>query len=230
MLSDFQREIIAIVVESTSHEQFALAGGAALIAKGLVDRRTQDLDFFAREAEAVGRVAGSVEEALQSVGMTTNRVIEAPSFVRFEVSRGEERSELDLGYDARMRPEELTSFGPVVATEELAADKTLALFGRAAARDFVDVYILARLFGEEKLCELAAEKDAGFDRAHFADALRSFRRLDRDLFEVDDETYSKMGRWTLTWAHGLSQAIARERGLGIESGRSLDEGQDLPDF
>ncbi|MHB8330504.1 MAG: nucleotidyl transferase AbiEii/AbiGii toxin family protein [Acidimicrobiales bacterium] len=150
--------------------------------------------------------------------------------MRLEVTRGEDRSELDLGYDSRIRPEELTSFGPVVATEELAADKTLALFGRAAARDFVDVYILARRFGEEKLCELAAEKDAGFDRAHLGDALRSFRRLDRDLFEVDDETYDKMARWSLVWAHDLDQEIARERGLGIESGRSLDEGPDLPDF
>jgi hypothetical protein len=133
VLSEFQQEIIAIVVESTSHEHFALAGGAALIAKGLVDRRTQDLDFFAREPEAVGRVVGSVEEALRAVGMTTNRVIDTPGFVRLEVYRGSERSELDLGHDARMRPEELTAFGPVVATEELAADKTLALFGRAAA-------------------------------------------------------------------------------------------------
>lgn len=117
MLSEFQREIIAIVVESTSHEQFALAGGAALIAKGLVDRRTQDVDFFAREPEAVGRVVGSVEDALQSVGMTTTRVIDTSSFVRIEVIRGQERSELDLGCDARIRPEELTPFGPVVATE-----------------------------------------------------------------------------------------------------------------
>lgn len=230
MLSEFQREVIAIVVEATSDEQFALAGGAALIAKGLVDRRTKDLDFFAREPEAVGRVVDRIEDALQSVGMTTHRVIEAPSFVRLELSRGEERSELDLGYDARMRPEELTPFGPVVATEELAADKTLALFGRAAARDFVDVYTLARRFGEDKLCELAAEKDAGFERGHLADALRSFRRLDRDLFEVDEATYDMIDRWRLGWAHELGQQIARERGLGIESGRSLDQGPDPPDF
>jgi len=57
------------------------------------------------------------------------------------------------------------------------------------------VYILARRLSEERLCELAAEKDAGFDRARLADAMRSFGRLDRDLFEVDDETYNEMGRW-----------------------------------
>lgn len=230
MLSEFQREVIAIVVEATSDEQFALAGGAALIAKGLVDRRTQDLDFFAREPEAVGRVVGQVEEALRSAGIAVLRIIEAPSFVRLELSRGEERSELDLGYDARMRPEELTPLGPVVATEELAADKTLALFGRAAARDFVDVYSLARQFGEDRLCELAAEKDPGFDRGHFADALRSFPRLDRDLFEVEDANYDKIDRWRLGWAHELGQKVARELGPGIDSGRSLDQGPDPPDF
>jgi hypothetical protein len=46
----------------------------------------------------------------------------------------------------------------------VAADKTLALFGRAAARDLVDVAALSKQYPLERLCELAAEKDPGFDR------------------------------------------------------------------
>ena len=154
----------------------------ALIAKGLVDRETRDLDFFVREPEAVARVVASVEAALHAADIVTHRVIEAAHFVRIEIARGDDHSELDLGYDTGIRPQEMSSVGPILATEELAADKTLALSGRAAARDFVDVFVLARRFGEQRLCELAAEKDAGFDRSHLAEALRSFSRLDRDLF------------------------------------------------
>ena len=44
-------------------------------------------------------------------------------------------------------------------------------FGRAAARDLVDVAALLGRYTLEQLCELAAEKDAGFDRRVFADAL-----------------------------------------------------------
>lgn len=36
--------------------------------------------------------------------------------------------------------------GPVLVEEELAVDKMLALFWRAAARDFVDVWVLASRF------------------------------------------------------------------------------------
>ncbi|MFJ9390323.1 hypothetical protein ACIRON_15975 [Nocardioides sp. NPDC101246] len=51
--------------------------------------------------------------------------------------------------------------------EEIAGRKTLALFGRAAPRDFIDVFNLARRFGKPKLLELATERDLGFDRRVF---------------------------------------------------------------
>ena len=44
-------------------------------------------------------------------------------------------------------PASVTAAGPTLAPEELAGHKLLALFDRAAARDFSDVYVLARLFG-----------------------------------------------------------------------------------
>jgi hypothetical protein len=59
----------------------------------------------------------------------------------------------------------------VLHPDEVAADKTLALFGRAAARDLVDVAALSERYTLQQLCELAAEKDAGFDRRVLADAL-----------------------------------------------------------
>jgi hypothetical protein len=46
--------------------------------------------------------------------------------------------------------------------QEVAADKTLALFGRAVTRDLVDVAALSERYTLEPLCELAGEKDAGF--------------------------------------------------------------------
>jgi predicted nucleotidyltransferase component of viral defense system len=46
-------------------------------------------------------------------------------------------------------PTQLTEVGPALGSDELAADKMLALFGRAEPRDFVDVYRLRRLYGRE---------------------------------------------------------------------------------
>ena len=69
--------------------------------------------------------------------------------------------------------------------EEIAADKTLALFSRALARDLVDVNALAERFGRGRLLDLAAEKDRGFDRRHFAEALaRAAGRPDNDFVDL----------------------------------------------
>ncbi|MDI3298799.1 MAG: nucleotidyl transferase AbiEii/AbiGii toxin family protein, partial [Bacillota bacterium] len=67
---------------------------------------------------------------------------------------------------------------PVRSLPDLAADKTLALFGRAALRDFVDVYMLTRTrYDFERLMDLAARKDPGFDRSLFAKALAQVTKL-----------------------------------------------------
>jgi len=71
---------------------------------------------------------------------------------------------VEVVHDARIREVVQLSFGRVLHPEEVAADKTLALFGRAAARDLVDVAALSERYTLEQLCELAPEKDAGFDR------------------------------------------------------------------
>jgi predicted nucleotidyltransferase component of viral defense system len=47
----------------------------------------------------------------------------------------------------------------VLHPDEVAADKTLALFGRAAARDLVDVAALAERYTLPQLCELAVASD-----------------------------------------------------------------------
>lgn len=203
MLTDLQLKIALAVSEVVESEGFALAGGAALIFQGLVDRRTRDLDFFTVDATSVNRVAPEVESALRAKRMTVIRRVDAPGFVRLEVSEGGEICEVDFGSDARLRPEIETSLGPMIASEELAADKTLALFGRAAARDFVDVFALSQIFGEDRLLELAAEKDRGFDQRHFAEALAAFNRLDRDLFEVSKEDYSTIREWSTSWRYQI---------------------------
>jgi hypothetical protein len=203
VLTDLQRRIAIAVSEVAEGEGFALAGGAALIFQGLVDRRTRDLDFFTVDTAAVNRVGPEVEIALRSKGMDVVRRVDAPGFVRLEVSEGGEICEVDFGSDARLRPEIKTELGPMVATEELAADKTLALFGRAAARDFVDVFALSQIFGQDRLLELAAEKDRGFDQRHFAEALGAFTRLDRDLFGVSDEQFAAIREFSTSWRYRI---------------------------
>lgn len=87
----------------------------------------------------------------------------------------------------------------MLGAEELAVDKVLAIFGRAEARDFVDLAALEPRFGLIHLCELAEMKDTGFSRSVLVEMLDRFDRLDRDEFDVNDRrfaaTVDSVQRW-----------------------------------
>jgi predicted nucleotidyltransferase component of viral defense system len=78
--------------------------------------------------------------------------------------------------------------GPVLHPDDLAADKLLALWGRARPRDFYDVAALLDRYGPDRLLELAAAKDTGFTTDTFLDALRAIRRLGQDDWTEDGIT------------------------------------------
>lgn len=61
MLTPLQRDIASIVGGLPEAKQFALAGGAALIARGDVDRLTRDLDFFGPSTTEVDQLIPIVE-------------------------------------------------------------------------------------------------------------------------------------------------------------------------
>lgn len=86
-----------------------------------------------------------------------------------------------------------------MALGELAADKTLALFGRAAARDYQDVAALRRHFSWVALFELASEKDAGFSVERFLEAVAAFDRLDAHEFETSRAKYERLRAEVTAW-------------------------------
>jgi hypothetical protein len=86
----------------------------------------------------------------------------------------------------------------------ILADKLLALFDRAQARDFVDVAALVDRFGLERLCELASEKDAGFSRSVLVEMLGSFGRFRPDEFGMSMSAYDALARAVEQWRQRLS--------------------------
>jgi hypothetical protein len=224
VLSPLQDRVARIVASLEEAEEFALAGGAALIARGDVDRRTRDLDFFGLTGAAVDRLVPAVEGALREAGLVVHRVQVNPGFARLIVESADDRTELDLGADARLFPVDPGQPAPMLNGEELAVDKVLALFGRAEARDFVDLLALEPRYGLDRLCELAAEKDRGFDLAIFAEMLGRFGRLREDEFGLDARRYEELeqavGRWR-------ERALELARRWELGRGRGDDLGLDL---
>lgn len=204
MLTPLQRRIAAILATVPEAEGFALAGGGAMLLRGLVDRHTEDLDFFATDAAAVDRLLPRLEAALRADDLTVERRQVAPGFARILVTAAEDTCLVDLAWDFRLAPEDVSTSPPVLAEEDLAADKTLALFNRAEARDYVDVFALAGRHGRERLQELAARKDTGFQLPAFAAALAARSRLRRDEFEVDDGTFVRLQAYFGAWHDELA--------------------------
>lgn len=103
-----------------------------------MDRETHDLDFFVGEADAVDRLVPALEAALTGGRFTVERRQVAHGFARLSITEDDGHTEVDLCVDYRLLPAEPSPIGPTLCLEELAAQKLLALFGRAEARDFVD--------------------------------------------------------------------------------------------
>lgn len=226
MLSALQEEVAAIIANLAEARDFALAGGAALIARGDVDRQTEDLDFFGLSPDSVDRLVPAVEGALRGAGLEVRVVRVAPGFARIGVARGLDRTEVDLAADARLFPSEP---GPLVRTltgRELAVDKVLAVFGRAEARDFVDLMAVEPDYGLDVLFELAREKDGGFLPSVFAEMVSRFDRLRREEFDIDTSGYERLRQTVALWrekAVGLSSEQRRD----VSRGREDDLGMGL---
>jgi hypothetical protein len=143
-----------------------------MLAHDLVDRPTQDVDLFTPDPAEVTRLTDALAIALRAEGAQVRVDRRGPGFTRLAVTVADGRTVVvEVAHDARIREAVQLSFGRVLHPDEVAADKTPPLFGRAAARDLLDVAALSERYPLERLCELAAEKDPGLDRRVLADAL-----------------------------------------------------------
>ena len=171
--------ILAVAADVLAPYSFELAGGTALAAGYLGHRKSDDLDFFALGNPNVGQAFDDFSRRLTQLGMPPQDVDRVtPTFTRATV-RGV-TVELDMDSPFRIEKSAVQLDGmPLRSLPDLAADKTLALFGRATTRDFVDVYQLIRThYDLSELMELAAQKDRGFDKGWFAKALVRARAID----------------------------------------------------
>ncbi len=207
-LSDLQQRVAALVFSLAEADGFSLAGGGALIAHDVVDRTTRDLDCSGPSRNAVDRLWPAIRDRLLGEGLEVDVRQSDHGFAKISVTDPATgaTTQVDVGFDPATHPSVEMSIGPVRALDDLAGDKLLALFGRAAPRDFVDVHGLRARFTRRTLESLAARKDLGFNLAVLRDAFGVLDSLPRSAFEVDDATFALMRAEFHGWRTGLGPA------------------------
>lgn len=203
-LTAFQIEVAAVFFSLPTARGFVLTGGAALLAQRLSDRPTQDLDFLTSRGGDVPVVRDEFESAATARGWTVTRIRDEPQFCRLQV-HGAQDLLVDLIVDAPPnQPIAASVLGPTLGLEDLAGRKLLALFDRAAARDFVDVYVLAQQFGRQLLLDRAAAVDLGFDRVQLAGMMAMLDRYTDEDLPVPAEQITVLRDYFRDWRTALT--------------------------
>jgi hypothetical protein len=168
---------------------FALAGGHAIAAHGILDRPSEDVDLFSdwQQRADFPTAVDAVIAAYEDEGFRVAVDLRLDTFARLHLSQDgapDEQHRVELVANWRAQQPVEMQIGPVLHPDDVMAGKMDALYNRAAARDFLDVdaAITRGRYTPDELCALAANADAGFDRQLFAQMLGSIARFDDQDF------------------------------------------------
>jgi hypothetical protein len=187
-VSKLHGEVAAIALRAAAPHGFALGGGNALIAHGIIDRSTQDVDVFSDEQGGVEAAADAVEAALRDSGFEAERRDKTGGLADIFYGMGEglaewlvtapggEQMMLQMAYFDRARRPVTMDIGPVLDLEDVIGGKVCALASRAEPRDYVDTAAALGRYSIEQMLGFARRLDPGLTDRDFADA---GRRLDQ---------------------------------------------------
>jgi hypothetical protein len=180
----FKARVVELALAAAAGQGFALAGGNALAAHGLLSRPTEDVDLFTAQAGGPGHVLEAIQTALNGDGFKVRLLRATPDgdFAELQVSRHGETTQLDLGRDWRAHEAVTLDIGPVLHLDDAVGSKTTALLGRALPRDYVDVASALSRYPRRRLLELAFYRDRGLRVTDVALAAQRLDRLEDELF------------------------------------------------
>ena len=197
-VSALHHQVAAIALTAAARHGFALGGGNALLAHGVITRATQDVDLFTDYEHGVEAAAGAVETALRDAGFQAARRDMAAGLADVFPGMGEGLAEwiitapggaqmmLQLAYFDRDRDPVLMDIGPVLDLQDVAGGKVCALAGRVEPRDYADTAAMLGRYSSAQLIGFARRLDPGLQGRDFADA---GRRLD----QLPDQAFTAIG-------------------------------------
>jgi hypothetical protein len=179
MIDALQSRIARRFFDLPESEGYVVGGGVAVLAHGIVERPTEDLDLFLDRRRVGTRPLGaadSLRRALIDERLGVRWIREYEDHATLGVSHGAATTKVDLVLESLDDEAVMTDVGPTVSVRDSAVGKLIALFDRAEARDFVDVHAHLRVLDRDELLDAARARDAGLDPAMLAE--RFLRLID----------------------------------------------------
>jgi hypothetical protein len=185
-LTEFQREVLAVIVGNRS-EQSHFAGGLVLNAAERSPRYSRDFDVFHDEIRDLNVTSLRDVRSLESAGYEVSKLNDygewdkPSSFRKAIVQRGAGQLALDWAHDSAFR------FFPIVSDPllgwrlhlfDMAVNKALALSARTVTRDYIDILELSRIYPLEAIVWAACGKDEGFSPLLLLSMMRRFAKIE----------------------------------------------------
>jgi hypothetical protein len=182
LTSGQQRLLQAFGDRDFFRSNFVLTGGTALAAFYLKHRLSEDLDLFTGSEAAAARMRVEFDAAVAAYGLVAKIMRAFPTFLEAAVTCGDEHVAVHLAFDApfRLEPPIKHADTPlrVDSILDLAANKMAALYGRASAKDFVDLYFIHHeSIPLNELLPKAAQKSPGIEPYWLARAFLQVRQI-----------------------------------------------------
>jgi hypothetical protein len=188
-VDELHHRLIHIGLDALAEDYgYALAGGYAIQTHHIVQRISDDVDLFApfeRAKEEMPDAAARVIAAYEAAGYRVELAQQVDTYTRLNITDPDTGtfSKVELVAEFLHHPPVDSDLGPVLHPDDLAAGKTGALFSRAEVRDAIDIDGLLKAgYSTDRLMELAAQNDLGFDRRMFADSLARVQRYSDKQF------------------------------------------------
>lgn len=185
-LTDFQRQVLAVIVGNRSEESH-FAGGMVINADEKSARFSRDFDLFHDATRDLDEHSLRDVAALEAAGYEVEKLTDfgdwtkPTSFRKAIVRRGGEEVALDWAHDSAFRFYPIVS-DPVLGWRlhvfDMAVNKALALSARTETRDYIDILELSRIYPLQAIVWAACGKDEGFSPLFLLKMMRRFAKID----------------------------------------------------
>lgn len=220
VINPIQNQCLKLFPTVTQSSEFYLTGGTALAYFYLQHRKSEDLDFFTSVEGLIPFFSKSLTDYLCRQGLQAKVQRGFYTFAEILVSSNGENTIIHLAQDTGFRFEPVSECAEfpglkVDPLKDIASNKLLALFGRAALRDFIDVYwlIKGKYFSKDQLVDWAKQKDPGFDMYWLGVAfsqLDDYRQNFSDLAMMfKPVTFDELEQFFMGWRDQLINRLER---------------------